>query len=347
MSHKALPIKDLEAIGDRCQRVWQSLHNARLFITGGTGFFGRWLLESFAYANDYYALNAKVTVLSRDPQAFCQKMPHLANHPAIGFIQGDVRDFIFPQEKYTHVIHAATEASATLNRYDPIKMFDVIVKGSQRSLDFAHVCGATNILLVSSGAVYGKQPSDLTHVSETFMGSPDIAQPSNAYALAKRSVEHLATLYHAQYGLNIKIARCFAFVGPGLPLDQHFAIGNFIQNALNGDAIEVKSDGSAYRSYQYAADLSVWLWHIFAFGEANAPYNVGSDQAISIKALADTVAACVDPVLAVNIAQKGASENPPERYVPSIERAQKTLALTNEISLSEALKKTYLWHRKH
>ena len=60
----------------------------RLFITGGTGFFGCWLLESFVWANDKLDLNAQAMILTRNPQAFQRKAPHLASHPAIQFCVG-------------------------------------------------------------------------------------------------------------------------------------------------------------------------------------------------------------------------------------------------------------------
>lgn len=342
--NRPLAAIDLDHIFASCQELWSEFRQQRLFMTGGTGFFGCWLLESFVWANDKLALNAQITVLSRDPGAFYRKMPHLAHHPAIVLLQGDVRDFVFPTGSFSHVIHAATEASASLNRDDPLKMLDVIVKGTQRTLDFAVSCGAQKVLLASSGAIYGRQPPELSHVPETFDGSPDLSNPANAYGIGKRTAEHMAQLYHYQHGLNVKIARCFAFVGPHLPLDTHFAIGNFIRNGLHNETLHIKGDGTPYRSYQYAADLTIWLWHILVRGEAGYPYNVGSDQACSIAELAQVVAGCFDANLRVEIAGQAVPGALAERYVPSVERARKTLGLSNKIDLRESLKRTIAWH---
>lgn len=344
MMTKALPSEDLDQVLAACHNIWSEFRHQRLFITGGTGFFGSWLLESLAWANERLNLNVTVTVLSRDPETFKRKRPHLASNSAIHWLAGDVRDFEFPMSHYSHVIHAATEASAQLNKDDPLKMIDVILKGTEHTLAFAKHCQAKKVLLVSSGAVYGQQPSDLTHVPEDFLGSPELHNPANAYGIGKRTAEHLAHLYHYQHGLNIKIARCFAFVGPHLPLDTHFAIGNFILNGLKGETIHIKGDGTPYRSYQYAADLTIWLWQILCRGESVKPYNVGSDEAVSIAELAQMIAQCFEPMLKVDVIGKPDSSKAPEWYVPSIDHARKTLQLTNSIGLKEAIQKTIAWN---
>lgn len=337
--------RDLAHVLAHTQAVWEQLRGARIFITGGTGFIGCWLLESFAYANKQLALKASIVVLSRNPAAFLKKMPHLAADTSISLHQGDVRDFCFPSGTFSHVIHGATAASAQLNQDAPLLMLDVIIKGSQQTFDFARAAGAKKVLLLSSGAIYGQQPPELTHIDEDFTGSPLLSAANQAYGIGKRTAEHLAALYQAQHGLSISIARCFAFVGPHLPLDQHFAIGNFIGNALKGDTIAIAGDGSPHRSYQYAADLAIWLWQILCFGDANRAYNVGSDQSLSIRDLSRCVADCVDPPLAIAIA-KPAGSGLPARYVPSIARAQRELQLINRIDLPTAIRRTLAWHRR-
>jgi dTDP-glucose 4,6-dehydratase len=143
----------------------------------------------------------------------------------------------------------------------------------------------------------------------------------------------------------MKIARCFAFVGPYLPLDKHFAIGNFIRDGLSGKNIQVKSDGSAYRSYQYAADLVIWLLHILVRGKSSLPYNVGSDEAISIADLAERVGQSFKPARQITIEKLREPHALAERYVPSLSRAKQMLDLTNSISLPEAIQKTIAWHK--
>jgi len=334
---------DLSHILAHTTDLWADLRGQRLFITGGTGFFGRWLLESFVWANDQLRLNATACVLTRNAAAFQQKAPRLAGHPALEFLAGDVRTFEFPAGEFSHVIHAATEASASLNANAPLTMFDTIVAGTRHTLEFARQAGARKFLFTSSGAVYGRQPPELPNIPEEYPGGPDPLNPASAYGEGKRAAELLCALY-AQPNLDITIARCFAFVGPFLPLDIHFAIGNFIRDGLHGGPILVNGDGTPYRSYLYASDLAIWLWTILLRGKANYPYNVGSAQAVTIAELAQTVAQAFTPQPAVQIARAATPGRPAERYVPATRRAETELNLKPWIDLPEAIRRTISWH---
>jgi len=243
---------DLNHILQHSNHVWQRMSNKKIFVTGGTGFFGKWLLESFAHANKKLNLNAQMLVLSRDPDSFKNQFPHLGNIPSVRFHKGDVRNFNFPAGKFDFVIHAATDVSAKLNQEDPLLMMDTIIEGTRRVLDFARHTRTRRFLFISSGAVYGTQPPDLPLVPEDYIGAGPTTDPHSAYGQAKRLAELFCAVYQAQYGLEITIARCFALVGPYLNLDIHFAIGNFIRDVLQGRDIQVTGDGTPYRSYLYA-----------------------------------------------------------------------------------------------
>jgi dTDP-glucose 4,6-dehydratase len=179
----------------------------------------------------------------------------------------------------------------------------------------------------------------LFHVPESYAGAPDTCAAQSAYGEGKRAAELLCILS----GLDAKIARCFAFVGPGLPLDQHFAVGNFLRNVLNGEPIRISGDGRPWRSYLYAADLTAWLWTILFRGTPGRMYNVGSEQALTISETAGYVSKLVAAPPPVLIAGK-ASEGPAPRYVPCTARARLELGLWERISLSGALQRTFDWH---
>jgi len=338
--------QDLDHILEHTKALWEDLREKKVFITGGTGFFGKWLLESFAWANDQLKLDAQMVVLSRDPDYFKTRHPHLAEASGIRFHQGDVRNFEFPQERFDFIIHAATDASAQLNIENPLFMVDTIVDGTRRTLEFARHCGAKRFLMISSGAVYGKQPPDLSHIPEDYSGAPDPIQPASAYGEAKRLVELLCSVYQKEYGIETVIARCFAFVGPYLNLNIHYAIGNFIRDGLAGGPIKVNGDGTPYRSYLYAADLAVWLWTILFRGVPGEAYNVGSEDAISIRDLAHQVAASFPNSPKVVIAKSPVPGRPPERYVPCIDRAKHELGLQCWISIDESINRTIRFYQQ-
>jgi len=336
--------QDLDSVLAATDGLWDDLRDSRLFITGGTGFFGCWLLESLLWADASYGLGAQAVVLTRSPGAFAKKAPHLASHRAVCLHEGDVRDFVFPDGDFSHVVHAATESSTTLNAGAPRAMFDTIVEGTRRTLEFARRSGASRLLLTSSGAVYGRQPAEMSHVGEDYTGAPDPIDPKSAYGEGKRAAEHLLALAHHDHGLGTTIARCFAFVGPHLPLDVHFAIGNFIRDGLTGGPIRVGGDGTPFRSYMYTADLAAWLWTILLRGAPCRPYNVGSEENLSISDLARRVAKFFGTDWTV--AQTPTAGAPPARYVPSTARARTELGLRCQVGLDDALARTVRWHRE-
>jgi len=337
--------EDLDHVLARTGGLWEELRGARVFMTGGTGFFGCWLLETLLWANDRLGLDASVVVLTRQPAAFAGKAAALASHPALTLQSGDVRTFDIDQGAFSHVIHAGTETAAPVTAADSLAVVDSIVGGTRRVLDLARRSGARRFLLTSTGAVYGRQPADITHLSEEYMGGPDTTNPARAGAEAKRAAEMLCAIY-ADRRLQPTIARCFAFVGPYLPLDAHLAVGNFIRDALRGGPIDVAGDGSPQRSYLYAGDLAVWLWTVLLRGQPMRPYNVGSETAISIGELARAVAGRFAPGAEIRFARTPDSATPVDRYVPSTARIRTELGVTTTVELDEALARTASWHRE-
>jgi nucleoside-diphosphate-sugar epimerase len=334
--------EDLDRVLAQTAGLWEELRHGRVFLTGGTGFFGCWLLETFLWATDHLGLNASIVVLTRDAGAFGRKAPHLARHPAVTLHHGDVRTFEFVGGAFSHVIHAGTASASPV---DGAVMFDTIVNGTRRVIAFAQHAGARRLLFTSSGAVYGEQPADVTHLPEDYSGRPHRPGVDYGYADGKRAAERLC-VEHASASLQPTIARCFAFVGPYLPGDAHFAAGNFVRDALNGGAIQVAGDGTPVRSYMYASDLAVWLWTILLRGVPLQPYNVGSEEPVSIADLARTVARLFQPPREVRISKAPSAGATRHRYVPSTMCARSGLGLRVTVGLEDALARTVEWHRR-
>lgn len=320
------------------------LRGAHLFVTGGTGFFGCWLLEGLDWFHRELGIEMKVTALSRNPDAFRQKNTRLAQLPFLKLHAGDVRDFAFPEGEFTHVIHSATDASAKLNAENPLLMFETITSGTRRALDFAVKCGAKRFLLTSSGAVYGRQPPALSHVSEEYAGGPDPMSRDSAYGEGKRVAEYLCSVYAGKAGFEPTVCRAFAFLGPYLPLDAHFAVGNFVRDAIRGGPIRVGGDGTPVRSYLYGADLVAWLWGVLLLGRPGKAYNLGSEEEVSIAELARTVARAGGAGIQVEIGGTPVPGRLPDRYVPSTQRARGELGLKQTFNLEDSLRRMIQWH---
>lgn len=344
MPAKPLAPQDLDEVLQIARPSFEALRGQRVFITGGTGFFGHWLLESLLHANEARDLNVHATVLTRHPGTFLQRSPHIARHPAITLHEGDVRTFSFPAEPHSFILHAATDSGGQQGNGPAYELAESILEGTRRVLHFARETGATRLLYTSSGAVYGRSTT-LPHTPETYLGASDPLLLSSSYDEGKRMAEHLCVAYAHGTALQPIIARCFAFVGPHLPLDAHFAIGNFIGAALKGERIHIKGDGTPRRSWLYMSDLAAWLWTLLVRGQPNRAYNVGSDEAYTIAEAAHLTADTLNPGLPIQIDGSPNPAAPLNSYVPAVDRIRDELGLGVTVPLTEALRRTASWHR--
>ncbi|MBP8186154.1 MAG: NAD(P)-dependent oxidoreductase [Comamonas sp.] len=312
-----------------------------LLLTGGTGFFGKALLRHWQAAHAVGGPVPTVIVLSRDPGSFLARHPEFAGQPWLRFHAGDIlKPVSLPTDApFTHILHAA--ADSTLGpQLTPLQRYTQIVDGTRHLLDYAAAHRVPRFLLASSGGVYGPQPQDMAQLPETHHGMPDPLDARNAYSVAKRCAEHLCALYGQQHGLQAVVARCFAFVGRDLPLDAHFAIGNFIRDALTRPQITVSGDGTPVRSYMDQRDLAHWLEVLLRDGQAGQAYNVGSDRAIGISELAHQVRDLLAPGKPVHIAGTADTGSFRNRYVPSIAKARSELGLDLRYTLQDAVLET-------
>lgn len=310
-----------------------------IFITGGTGFFGRALLRYWT-DGDKHNHPEVASILTRNPQKFLIEYPEFKNISWLSFHSGDIcYPRTFPKNKeFTHILHAATESTIG-PQLSPLERYCQIAEGTKNLLEYAVMNGIQRFLLTSSGGVYGPQPKFLEKIPETYCGELDTMNAHNAYSTGKRSAEHLCTLYRDRYGIDFVIARCFAFVGRDLPTDAHFAIGNFIRDAFCKENITVNGDGSPIRSYMDQLDLAIWLNRLLECGEPGEVYNVGSDIPISIYDLAYLVRDSLAPSKSVHVQGNLKLNGQRNRYIPSIDKATNSLGLRLNISLAESLRK--------
>lgn len=321
---------------------WLKLQNAHIFMTGGTGLFGRWWIAALLDANQRLGTNIQATILTRNPQQFLAKYATQTGAEVLHVLLGDVTNFAFPATKFTHVIHmATTSAHETFSGEDSLAKFHMLTQGTERVLQLTAQSGAKKVLFTSSGVAYGAYPQG--HVPESYQGAPNPLDAVSGLAQGKRAAEFLCSYYAEKFGFEATIARCFSFIGPGLPLDIHYAIGNFIHDALYAEKITVKGDGSPMRSFLYLGDLVHWLLALLVDGQHKKMYNVGSDQEISILALANRVKNILAPqkkVVVLGDSQHAVGNVNRNWYVPNIDVAKQALQLNAWTSLEEAIKKT-------
>ncbi len=317
-------------------RIHFDLNNRTLLLTGATGFFGLWLIELMDWLRRVERMEMTVYVLSRDPEDAIRNRPMYRDRKWLRFIRGDVRSFLPPDESIDYVIHGAADTSADAGA-NGLELLDVLGNGTRHVLDMARQLGRPRVLLVSSGAVYGASRIRDKFL-ETRLTAPDPLKPSSAYGEGKRMSEAIGACMANQSELDVVIARCFAFVGAGLPFDGHFAIGNFIRDAVDGRDILLRSTGESCRSYLYAADLAIWLVALLLTGKSGEAYNVGSDEEVSIISTAGLVRDCLNPALSIKI--KESADAGVSFYVPDITKAQTELGLGVWTPLETAIRRT-------
>jgi dTDP-glucose 4,6-dehydratase len=337
--------RDLDHVLSHTEELWAATRGERFFLTGGTGFVGTWLTESLLWANRRLSLGISAVLLTRHPDAFRQRSPHLAGDPAVTLWAGDGATFPYPDGAFPLVVHAATERYFPPDAEHPASTLDLDLAATRRVLELARTRGAGRLLFTSSGAVYGKQPPTLAHIPEDYPGAPLSTDTSSAYGQGKRISEFLCAAWSEVYGFDAVIGRLFAFVGPMLPLDAGYAVGNFIRDAMAGGPVRIVGDGTPYRSYLYAADLAIWLWTLLMRGERGTAYNVGSAEEISIAELARRVTAVIAPGAEIHMAKQPVPGASALRYVPATDRAA-GLGLRAWVSLEDGVRRTCEWHER-
>lgn len=312
------------------------LRGRRIFVTGGTGFLGRSLLDYLREGADRHGADVRVTVLSRSPERFLHAHPQYAGLPWLDFVAGDLSSLpAIDALAYTDLIHGAAD---THSGVDALAWLEQLITGTRNVLETARQAGVERLLFISSGAAYGPQPHDVTTLREDHPFAPSPMDVRALYGHGKRMAEHLCAQYAASGGPECVVARCFAIVSPHVPLDGPYAMGNFLRDALTGQGIRIAGSGRTIRSYIDGRDMAHWMLTLMRWGLSGEAYNVGSDQPVSMLELATAIRDVV------GIDQPIEVGDPDERtgrsvYLPSIAKAGE-LGLRIEIPLREALART-------
>lgn len=293
----------------------------KVLLLGSSGFVGSSLRNEIRHASDtwHHATSART-------------------EPNSGLHSWNVLDTCTLTPAYDIIVHAATPASAELNATDPMRMYELNVIAMTNVVEFAARHEHPPIVLfTSSGAVYGDAPLSLERFPESWPVAISSNEQSSAYARGKIEAERIlqeATMAGKCTGL---IARMFAFSGIHLPIDRHFAIGNFVRDVVNSRTITIRSDGSSIRSYMDGKDMATWLLRIIEAGSPDEIYHVGSERSISIADLASLVAEryqlLTDNKPLIEILGKSSPLDGVSRYVPSTKWTREKLNLQETVSL--------------
>jgi dTDP-glucose 4,6-dehydratase len=333
--------QDAEFILSKLDHFLPLLSGRRIFLTGATGFFGKHILHAIQSINSVIDEPIKLVALARNPNAFITRFP-LFDDKNIEFLQGDILEPVSIVNDFDYIINTAVASTQELACNDPKEIYQVAYMGTKNIIDFAQTNPQAKILYTSSGTVYEPTLFSNAAIDETAsLASIEVPDSKNDFCvLAKLNAEAM----HHQSNLNYVIARCFSFVGPYLPLDANFAIGNFINDVLRGSDIVIKSDGSAMRSYLYTADLVTWLLTLLVKANSGEVYNLGAAKAYTIKEVAETVLK-ISGSKSRLIIQGVPDGSPRSRYYPCVDKAKRDLGLEAWYDLEMAVRRTMEWNK--
>jgi nucleoside-diphosphate-sugar epimerase len=309
----------------------------KLLVIGGSGFFGKSVLDAHMRKQLKPWEIEEVIILSRHASALRHSHPYLLND-SVSLIDADISTCdSLPFADY--VIHAAASTDASKYLTQPIAEQTNILSSTKNYFRLAKEFHRNSkIVYTSSGVIYGQQcPNDFAlKESSILMPLASLPVAKRNYAAAKRDSEKIIESLGLD-GIEVSIARCFAFVGPHLPREQHFAIGNFIADGLAGRDVVIKANNLVYRSYMFSDDLVQWLMAIVHGANGSCPiYNVGSNEVVELKDLGLLIAEYFN----VGVRLPSLGFNTPDRYIPSTDLALHELNLSSRYDLRRSIAET-------
>jgi len=313
------------------------LQNSEILVTGGTGFFGKWIVEIVTYLNDNLDFNIKLYLVARNNSSYINKI--IENRDDIFFIKNDVRNLRGMPSTIEYIIHASATPDNSIHMSNPIEVMDTISQGTKQVLDIA--LGLDNIkkiLNISSGQVYGILSSNM--ISETNIGILDTNSINSIYPEAKRYSETLSIAYKSLYKLPVVQVRPFSFVGPHMGLEKPWAINNFIKDAIKFKKIKILGNGKPIRSYMYPTDMAWWLLNMLVDSKNGVVYNLGSPEGISLEELALKIKNKIGTDVNIEILNMN---NEASVFVPDESLVKDNLDLDIKVGIDEALDKTIDW----
>jgi dTDP-glucose 4,6-dehydratase len=306
---------------------------ARYLITGGAGFIGSHLCESFL------SQGHEVICMDNYSTGAQQNIAGFAANRRFTFTDHNVSRYIEVHQPLDFVLHFASPASPVDYLELPIPTLKVGSLGTHNALGLAKAKSAV-FLLASTSEVYGDPLVRPQH--EEYWGNVNPVGPRGVYDEAKRFAEALTMAYHRFHGLDTRIVRIFNTYGPRMRMQDGRVVPNFILQALKGEPLTVYGQGEQTRSFQYVDDLVVGIGRLLESGE-HYPVNIGNPYEMTVLQFAKKILELTGSKS--EIAYRPLPQDDPQVRQPDITKARKLLNWEPKVDLDEGLIKTIDYFR--
>jgi UDP-glucuronate decarboxylase len=302
---------------------WDFFRSQSVFVTGGAGLLGSYLVRTLLRANDCLGLNIRVTCLLRNRPALTSRLNPWLNHPGLNLVFGSAEDYDYPSlMPHSIVVHAASQASPSVYNKDPVGTILPNSIGTVRLCEQAQRWQAKKLLFFSSAEIYGANSK--ADIGELESGYLDPMAVRSCYAESKRIGETICKAYTHQYSLNATCVRIFHTYGPQIALDDGRVFADFVRDALQGDSIFLASAGTAMRCFCYLTDATSGFLRLLVDGAPGESYNLANpDAEITILDLAHLISGLSKTKPKVEFVDPGHAKpdcmsSPVPRSLPSI-----------------------------
>ena len=338
-------LEDIKSIANELEEFYDELEGKTVLIAGGKGFLGTYFTSVLTKINETLSKPMKIIVLD---SLITSKDKKDSVNQNIEFLEQDISKHFEIGGNIDYIIHAASIASPPTYRKFPIKTVDVNYQGTKNLLEIAKEKKVRSMLFLSSSEIYGDP--EIFPTPESYVGKVSCTGPRACYDESKRLAETISILYFQQYKIPIKIARPFNVYGPYLNLDDGRIIPDFMNNAINKSQIIIHSDGSPTRSFCYVSDAIGGFFKLLLSKHDGIICNVGNDEEVSVKNVADTIKNIVAKPISIKIIESNDpnyTKDNPQRRCPDLSLIKKSVNYIPKIDLEEGLKRVYKWYRSN
>ena len=340
---------DISAVIEELGESLAVLEGKSILICGAGGFLGGYFVDTVARLNEYYFKKpCNIFCLDNFSTSVPQRLEHLYGKKYFQLIKEDVTRPLLLEQDIDFIIQAASIASPTYYRLNPIETINSNVIGTHNLLEFAREKSVQSFLLLSSSEIYGDPDPQHIPTPESYRGNVSCTGPRACYDESKRLSETYGISYWHVYGVPVKIVRPFNIYGPGMRLSDKRVLPDFVKSILNAEPIRIFSDGRVTRSFCYVEDAMRCIWKVFLSEYNGECFNIGNDQEeITVRKLADTIIEIVDKPISIEYIVSDDKEyltDNPKRRCPDLTKMRSAFGYEPKVSLIKGLRRTLLWN---